>query len=200
MPALCADPSIGKNGIIATQVIFKTTATNVDDGKIQANCGKLVEKMLEDEHGLQFSSTARAFQTGSSFKDFVVEVLRCLDENNGKTPTKDKPLILLTDGHKSRFGIEAMEYCMANNVVVYLLPPHARYVMTSLLLLLLSLLLCCHCVRMPLCPAPSCPTTDSNAWFGLRAAPLHTSSCTQALGTNPWTSCLQIFIGRTPTC
>ena len=45
--------------------------------------------------------------------------------SKGLKLTVDKPLMLTTDGHKSRFGIAAMEYCIENHISVYLLPPHA---------------------------------------------------------------------------
>ena len=123
MPVISADGTKFKGGVVTTQIIFKTAASDLDKAKITVDAGVLYAA-AQAGHNINFNSTAKSYQTGSSLVHLLQNMVRVLAAA-GLTPTADRPLCLTTDGHKSRFGVAAMEFCIANNISVYLLPPHA---------------------------------------------------------------------------
>jgi hypothetical protein len=110
-------------GVMATQIILKSAASGpAKSGKLEI--GNEHIKMLTENIFVQFNHTPSSFQDGKSFITFLELVAKALD-NAGVDPTEDRPCGLITDGHKSRYNVEAMRNAKKLNISLYFLPPHA---------------------------------------------------------------------------
>ena len=44
----------------------------------------------------------------------------------------ERPIMLLIDGHASHITIEAIDFCQANNIILFCLPPHTTHALQPL--------------------------------------------------------------------
>ena len=49
-----------------------------------------------------------------------------------KFAVPQRPLLLLIDGHKSHMGLELVDLCRENNVILFCLPPHTTHALQPL--------------------------------------------------------------------
>ena len=71
------------------------------------------------EHGYDVR-VPKAFNTYDGFREYVKKVLLpCMNA------TAEHPVMVLTDGHRSRIDLEAVEFAGKHHIYIYLLAPHS---------------------------------------------------------------------------
>ena len=78
------------------------------------------------EHGYVIRCS-KAFNTQDGFREYVTQVLvPCLNASAART------VVVLTDGHRSRIDLQALEYARNHHVHFFLLPPHSAHFLCPL--------------------------------------------------------------------
>ena len=78
------------------------------------------------EHGYAIR-VPKAFNTHDGFREYMKSVLiPCL------RPTAARPVLALTDGHRSRVDLEAIRFAREHHIHLFLLPPHTTHFLCPL--------------------------------------------------------------------
>ena len=78
------------------------------------------------EHGYAIR-VPKAFNTHDGFREYMKSVLiPCL------RPTAARPVLVLTDGHRSRVDLEAIRFAREHHIHLFLLPPHTTHFLCPL--------------------------------------------------------------------
>ena len=80
---------------------------------------------IPPEHG--FPEGTKLFRTKSAFIDAEIFLKFLQHFCSFAKSVENKPRVLFLDGHASHFSIEAIEFCLNNNVELLCLPPHTTH-------------------------------------------------------------------------
>lgn len=93
------------------QVIFSSKNGRINSSMAPKSCVESVPNLL-------ISTTENGYQEGTSFQKLVKTFDKYLDKEKIK-----RPVVLLSDGHSSRFNVEALTFLLDKNIKMFISPP-----------------------------------------------------------------------------